>query len=59
MYVRTYVCMYVYMYVHTYVCMYVCMYVLGLKQIVYFDIRIFFNFQMNSPNFLLHIKVIK
>ena len=32
---------------------------LGLKRIVYFDIRIFFNFQMNSPNILLHIKVVK
>ena len=31
----------------------------GLKRIVYFDIRIFFNFQMNSPNILLHIKVVK
>ena len=28
------------------------MFVLGLKRIVYFDIRIFFNFQTNSPNIL-------
>ena len=32
---------------------------IGLKRIVYFDIRIFFNFQTNSPNILLHIKVVK
>ena len=35
------------------------MYHLGLIRIVYFDIRIFFNFQTNSPNILLHIKVVK
>ena len=34
-------------------------YTLGLKRIVYFDIRIFFNFQTISPNILLHIKVVK
>ena len=56
MYVRIYVCMYVCMCVC--VCIYVCMYILGLKRIVYFDIRIFFNFQTNSPNILLHIKVV-
>ena len=38
-------------------CVYI--YVLGLKRIVYFDIRIFFNFQTNSPNNLLHIEVVK
>ena len=36
--------------------MYLCMYVLGLKQIIYFDIRKFFYFQTNSPNILLHNK---
>ena len=35
------------------------MIVLGLKRIVYLDIRIFFNFQTNSLNILLHIKVVK
>ena len=34
-------------------------YQLGLKQIVYFDIRIFFYFQTNSQNILLHIKMVK
>ena len=34
-------------------------YALGLKRIVYFDIRIFFNFQTNSPNILLHIQLVK
>ena len=29
-----------------------CQCVLGLKLIVYFDIQIFFNFQINSPNIL-------
>ena len=37
--------------------MYIC--ILGLKRRVYFDIQIFFNFQMNSPNIPLHIKVVK
>ena len=31
---------------------------LGPKRIVYFDIQIFFNFQTNSPNIFLHIKVV-
>ena len=35
------------------------LYTVGLKRVVYFDIRIFFNFQTNSPNILLHMIVVK
>ena len=43
----------------THIHVYIYYIILGLKLIVYFDIQIFFNFQANSPNILLHIKVVK
>ena len=39
-------------------CKNICIYTRAQTNSI-FDIRIFFNFQTNSPNVLLHIKVVK